>query len=45
MTESRERRVTCQQLIGNVKHMKNYRIFQWKSSYNTTVSDMLKDGK
>ena len=34
-----------QQLIGDVKHMKNYRIFQWKSSYNTTVSDMLKDGK
>ena len=23
----------------------SYSVFQWKSSYNTTVSDMLKDGK
>ena len=46
LTEGRERRVTCQELIGDIKHVKNTILFHvccygfsqgWRSLYNTVV--------
>ena len=39
LTELHERQVTYQQLIGGIKHVKNYRIF-----FTCIVAAFLKDG-